>query len=128
MGVVVGESVLRMFYHVGRRMCIQVMGNVAMDGWRWMSGLYARKRHVIFPMRLGNHWGRLRATCVPNVVGGTERRCREAGVVFQPMIFESLGGVSVEADRVINCPNKAVASTTDSPEGKSQLCVGTVLG
>eukprot|EP00973_Karenia_brevis_P030318 4181215-Karenia_brevis.AAC.1 len=34
------------------------------------------------------------------------------------MIFESLGGVSVEADRVIKCLNKAVASTTDSPEGE----------
>eukprot|EP00973_Karenia_brevis_P022258 3062317-Karenia_brevis.AAC.1 len=34
------------------------------------------------------------------------------------MIFESLGGVSVEADRVIKCLNKVVASTTDSPEGE----------
>eukprot|EP00973_Karenia_brevis_P062490 8688710-Karenia_brevis.AAC.1 len=34
------------------------------------------------------------------------------------MIFESLGGVSVEADRVIKCLNKAVASATDSPEGE----------
>ena len=39
-------------------------------------------------------------------------------MVFQPMIFESLGGVSVEADRVIKCLKKAVASTTDSPEGE----------
>ena len=48
----------------------------------------------------------------------TEQRCRDAGVVFQPMIFESLGGVSVEADRVIKSLNKAVASNTDSPEGE----------
>ena len=34
--------------------------------------------------------------------GDTERRCREAGVVFQPMIFESTGGVSAEAERVQN--------------------------
>eukprot|EP00973_Karenia_brevis_P072594 10084297-Karenia_brevis.AAC.1 len=34
------------------------------------------------------------------------------------MIFESLGGVSAEADRVIKCLNKAVASATDSPEGE----------
>eukprot|EP00973_Karenia_brevis_P014634 1997221-Karenia_brevis.AAC.1 len=34
------------------------------------------------------------------------------------MIFESLGGVSAEADRVIQCLNKAVASATDSPEGE----------
>ena len=39
----------------------------------------------------------------------TERRCREAGVSFQPMIFESLGGVSSEAERVIKALNKAVA-------------------
>jgi hypothetical protein len=45
-----------------------------------------------------------------------ERRCREAGVVFQPMIFESFGGVSVEADRVLKCLNKAVASNTDTSE------------
>ena len=57
----------------------------------------------------------------------TERMCHEAGVVFQLMIFESLGGFSVEADRVIKCLNKPVASTTDSPRGKSQLCFGTVL-
>ena len=30
-----------------------------------------------------------------------ETRCREAGVVFQPLIFESLGGVSSEAERVL---------------------------
>ena len=48
----------------------------------------------------------------------TEWRCHEAGVVFQPMTFEILGGVSVEADRVIKCLTKAIASTTDSPEGE----------
>ena len=58
----------------------------------------------------------------------TEQRCPEACVVFHLMIFESLGGVSVEVDRVIKCLNKAVASTTDSPGGNSQLCFGTVLG
>ena len=30
----------------------------------------------------------------------TERRCQEAGIEFQPVVFESLGGVSEEADRV----------------------------
>ena len=34
------------------------------------------------------------------------------------MIFESLGGVSAEADGVIKCLNKAVALATDSPEGE----------
>jgi hypothetical protein len=48
--------------------------------------------------------------------GETERRCREAGVVFQPMIFESTGGVSAEAERVLKCLNKAVAGNSDSSE------------
>jgi len=48
--------------------------------------------------------------------GETERRCREAGVVFQPMIFESTGGVSAEAEKVIKCLNKAVAGNSDSSE------------
>ena len=47
-----------------------------------------------------------------------EERCRAAGVVFQPMIFESLGGVSEEAVRVIRCLNKAVALNNDSPVGE----------
>eukprot|EP00973_Karenia_brevis_P006458 879105-Karenia_brevis.AAC.1 len=34
------------------------------------------------------------------------------------MVFESLGGVSTEADGVIKCLNKCVASATDSPEGE----------
>ena len=45
----------------------------------------------------------------------TENRCRAAGVVFQPMIFESLGGVSQEAELVIKSINKAVAENVDSP-------------
>ena len=48
--------------------------------------------------------------------GETERRCREAGVVFQPIIFESFGGVSTEAERVIKCLNKAVAVNNDTSE------------
>ena len=48
--------------------------------------------------------------------GETERRCREAEVVFQPMIFESTGGVSAEAEKVIKCLNKAVAGNSDSSE------------
>ena len=48
--------------------------------------------------------------------GETERRCLEAGVVFQPMIFESTGGVSAEAERVLKCLNKAVAGNTDTSE------------
>ena len=45
-----------------------------------------------------------------------DRRCRMAGVVFQPMIFESFGGVSVEAERVLKSLNKAVAGNTDTSE------------
>ena len=36
--------------------------------------------------------------------------------MFQPMIFESTGGVSVEAERVLKCLNKAVAGNSDSSE------------
>ena len=43
-----------------------------------------------------------------------ELRCRDAGMVFQPMIFESLGGVSSEADDVIKSINRAVAENSDS--------------
>ena len=46
----------------------------------------------------------------------TEERCRVANVRFQPMIFESLGGVSAEAEAVIKCLNKMVAENTDTPE------------
>jgi len=48
--------------------------------------------------------------------GETEQRCREAGVVFQAMIFEATGGVSLEAVRVVKALNKAVAGNTDSSE------------
>ena len=47
-----------------------------------------------------------------------EARCRAAGVVFQAMIFESLGGVSAEAEQVIKCLNKAVAENTETPESE----------
>ena len=47
-----------------------------------------------------------------------EERCRNAGVVFQPMIFESLGGISVEAEKVMKSLNKAVADTTDTLESE----------
>ena len=45
-------------------------------------------------------------------------RCRIAGVVFQPMIFESLGGVSIEAERVIKSLNRMVAENQDTPYGE----------
>ena len=52
-----------------------------------------------------------------------EQRCREAGVIFQPMIFESFGGVACEAERVIKSLNKAVAVNEDS----SQEVVATLF-
>ena len=44
--------------------------------------------------------------------------CEEAGVVFQPMIFESTGEVSVEAERVPKSVIKAIAVNTGSPKGE----------
>ena len=38
--------------------------------------------------------------------------------MFQPLIFESLGGVGLEAERVIKSLNQVVAATTDSPHGE----------
>jgi hypothetical protein len=46
--------------------------------------------------------------------GDVERRCRDAGIIFQPMIFESTGGVSAEAERVLKSLNKAVAANSDT--------------
>ena len=45
--------------------------------------------------------------------GDIARRCRDAGIIFQPMIFESFGGVSAEAEKVVLSLNKAVAGNTD---------------
>ena len=39
----------------------------------------------------------------------TEERCRERGVEFQPLIFESTGGVACEAEVVLKCINRMVA-------------------
>ena len=38
--------------------------------------------------------------------------------MFQPLIFESLGGVGMEAERVVKSLNQAVAAATDSPYGE----------
>ena len=45
-----------------------------------------------------------------------ERRCRDAGITFHSMIFESTGGVSAEAERVLKSLNKAVAANSDTSE------------
>ena len=48
----------------------------------------------------------------------TERKCREKGIVYQPMVFESTGGMSSEAEKVIKCINRAVAEYTSTPYGE----------
>ena len=40
---------------------------------------------------------------------GTEQRCRERGVEFQPLIFESTGGAASEAEVVLKGINRLVA-------------------
>ncbi len=46
-----------------------------------------------------------------------EERCREVGVEFQPMIFESTGGVACEAEVVLKCINRIVAQNNGVPLG-----------
>ena len=53
-------------------------------------------------------------------------RCRVAGVVFQPMIFESLGGVSVEAEGVIKVLIGWLQKIKTPHMGKSQPGSGSV--
>ena len=48
----------------------------------------------------------------------TERKCKEKGILYQPLIFESTGGVSSEAEKVIKCLNRAVAENTNTPYGE----------
>lgn len=63
--------------------------------------------------RLGAAGEYVRAKCGRQ---NAEETCRRAGVIFQPMIFESLGGVSKEAERVTKSLNKAVAENPDTSE------------
>ena len=44
-----------------------------------------------------------------------------SGVVFQPMLFESLGGVSEEATGVIRSLTKVVACNNDSSVGEKLM-------
>ena len=46
-----------------------------------------------------------------------EERCRELGVEFQPLIFESTGGVACEAEVVLKCINRIVAQNNGVPLG-----------
>ena len=46
------------------------------------------------------------------------------GIIFQPILFESLGGVMAEAERVLKCLSKAVVDNTDTPV----TCGGALSG
>ena len=50
--------------------------------------------------------------------GDTEKKCKDKGIIYQPIIFESSGGVASEAEKVIKCINRAVAENTDTPYGE----------
>ena len=59
--------------------------------------------------RLGASEGYVRTKCARADI---ERRCRVAGIVFQPMIFESFGGGSVDAERVLKCTGRNLIWST----------------
>ena len=42
----------------------------------------------------------------------TEAKCRERGIIFQPLIFESTGGVAREVEDTIKIICRAVANNT----------------
>jgi hypothetical protein len=45
----------------------------------------------------------------------TDRLCMQAGVDYQPMVWESLGGCSAEASEVVKSLNRLVANNTNTP-------------
>ena len=45
----------------------------------------------------------------------TEAKCEEAGFEYQPIVFESFGGMAREAERVLKCINRQVAVNTNTP-------------
>ena len=47
----------------------------------------------------------------------TERKCTEKRIIYQPMVFESSGGVASETEKVIKSINRAVAENTETPYG-----------
>ena len=49
------------------------------------------------------------------VHGGTDRRCEEAQIDYQPCVFETFGGGTEEAVRMIESLNKLVAVKTHTP-------------
>lgn len=60
--------------------------------------------------------------------GDVARHCREAEVVFQPLMFEGLGGVSSEAVSVVTGLIKAVALRLETSMRMSHSFSGTISG
>jgi hypothetical protein len=48
----------------------------------------------------------------------TERKCEEAEIDYQPMIFENVGGMTQECEEALRCLNKLVADNTNTPHGE----------
>ena len=53
-----------------------------------------------------------RAKCTHN---RTEERCEAAGMEYQPVVFESPGGVSREGEKVLKSLSRMVADNTNTP-------------
>ena len=45
----------------------------------------------------------------------TEAKCEEAGFDYQPIVFESFGGMARDAERVLKCIDRHVAVNTNAP-------------
>ena len=48
----------------------------------------------------------------------TETCCLEVGFAYQPIVFESLGGMAREAEKVLKSITKQVANNTNTPPGE----------
>ena len=48
----------------------------------------------------------------------TEASCLEAGFAYQPLVFESFGGMAREAEKVLKSITKQVANNTNTPPGE----------
>ena len=108
----------------GRQMCCCAGRRTCRLGWGGGDGKVALDIGIICPQAVAHLGSTARESlgAAEEYVktkcsrGDIERQCQEIGVVFQPMIFESTGGVSAEAERVVKCLNKAVAVNSDTSE------------
>ena len=48
----------------------------------------------------------------------TETKYEKTGFAYQPLVFESLGGMAREAEQVLKCINRQVAVNTNTPPGE----------